>query len=382
MALCSHCGAVLVRFQIKSLNTVLALTISAIALGLPALLAPLFIVNLYGRERSDTVFTGVASLWTGTLWPLALMVLSFVMLIPGIWLCALLLVFLCLMRGRRTWWLPHTFRLAETLDEWAMPDVFMVGALVAYTRLRALASIDVAAGGWCWFGFAMIVMALRILVDHEQIWSAIGGESPEIGKAGRIVCRTCALALPLASIGSRCPRCRSLVHARKPGSFDRALAFLIAAYLLYVPANLLPVLKIVQLAGPNDSTILGGIKGLAEAGMWPLAIIVFTASIAIPMLKLVGLTWCLVETRQRSAAQLIERTRLYRGIGRIGRWSNIDVFVVSILTALMQFDLLGTIHVETGAVAFGAVVVLTMLASRLFDSRIMWDAAAFEYERH
>jgi paraquat-inducible protein A len=360
----------------------LALTLTAITLSVPAMLEPLFIVNVYGRARANVIFTGVASLWTGTLWPLALMVLSFAMLIPAVWLGALLIVLLCLTGSSRPLWLPYAFRTAEALDQWAMPDVFMVGSVVAYTRLRALAATDVAAGGWCFFVFAMVVMALRILIDREQIWSAIGGESQAPDDSDRLIlaCPACALALPEAFRSKPCPRCKAAVRERKPESFNQALAVLLAAYLLYVPANLLPVLKVVQLGGSTDSTIVGGIRELAEAGMWPLAIIVFTASIAIPILKLIGLAWCLNRTRQRSASRLIERTLLYRIIDRIGRWSSIDVFVVSILTALMQFGMLGTVRADAGAVAFGAVVVLTMLASRVFDSRIMWDAGGVEHE--
>jgi len=110
---------------------------------------------------------------------------------------------------------------------------------------------------------------------------------------------------------------------------------------------LLPVLEVAQMGSrPQQSTILGGIKELADAGMWPLAIVVFTASIAIPMLKLVGLSWCLIAARQHSVARLRERTSLYRFIDLIGRWSNVDVFVVSILTALVQFDVLSTVRAE------------------------------------
>jgi paraquat-inducible protein A len=361
------------------LNSGFALVVAAIALGVPALLEPLFIVNVYGRQRYNAVLTGVASLWTGTLWPLALMVLSFVMLIPMIWLVTLLMVFLCLRRDRRPRWLPYAFRIAETLDEWAMPDVFMVGALVAYTRLRALASTDVAIGGWCFFAFAMVVMALRRVVEPEQIWNAIAPEaSGVVATEGAITCPICALVLSPEAEGTSCPRCRSIVVSRKPASFERTMALLIAAYLLYIPANLLPVLRIVQLGRPQDSTIFGGIRELAEAGMWPLAIIVFTASLAIPIVKLLGLTWCIVEARHRSASRLVERTWLYRVIELIGRWSNVDVFVVSILTALVQFDVISNVRAEPGAVAFGAVVVLTMLASRVFDARIMWDAAGLQ----
>jgi paraquat-inducible protein A len=378
MASCLRCKAPLARYHGKSFNTGLALIISVVTLSIPAFTEPLFVVNLYGQERYNTVFSGITSLFTDTLWPLALMVLGFIFIIPAVWLGALLLVFVCLVRNSRPQWLPRTFRMAQMVDEWAMPEVFMIGAVVAYTRLRELTTVQVTSGGWCFFALAIMVMMLRLVVDHQQIWTTIGKELIEPAEGGdRVICPTCELPLSRASIGSPCPRCTSIVVRRKANSFNVTLALLASAYLLYIPANLLPVLRIVQLGRPNDSTILGGIRELAGTGMWPLAIIVFIASIAIPLLKLMGLSWCLAETWKQRGRSVIERTRLSRFIGRIGRWSNIDVFMVSVLTALMQFDLLGTVKAEAGAVAFGSVVILTMLASRLFDSRIMWDAAGF-----
>jgi paraquat-inducible protein A len=166
------------------------------------------------------------------------------------------------------------------------------------------------------------------------------------------------------------------VELRNPDAYQRTVALVIAAYILYVPANLLPVLSIVRFGTEQASTILEGVHGLLESGMWPLALIVFLASIAVPIIKLFGLTWLLISTRQRDSHRLVTRTRTYRAIDLIGRWSNVDVFAISILTALLQFDVLITVRAEPGAVAFGAVVLLTMLASRMFDPRIMWDVAA------
>jgi paraquat-inducible protein A len=154
------------------------------------------------------------------------------------------------------------------------------------------------------------------------------------------------------------------------------VALVIAAYLLYIPANLLPVLSLVQFGRTDSKTILEGARELLDTGMWPLALIVLMASIAVPIMKLFGLTWFLISTRHRDSRRLVARTRTYRAIDLIGRWSNVDVFVISISAALLQFDMLTTVRAEPGAVAFGAVVLLTMLASRMFDPRIMWDAAA------
>ena len=123
------------------------------------------------------------------------------------------------------------------------------------------------------------------------------------------------------------------------------------------------------------STILGGVHELIINNLWPLAIVVFTASIVVPLTKLLGLTLMLVMTRMHSARWLVSRTRLYRLLDMIGRWSNIDLFMISLLVALVQFGNLTTIRPEPGAIAFAAVVVVTMIASRCFDTRLMWDSA-------
>jgi len=147
-----------------------------------------------------------------------------------------------------------------------------------------------------------------------------------------------------------------------------------AGFILYVPANLLPVLSIVRFGHVDDNTILSGVVELIQNDLWPLAVIVFAASIVLPLLKLCGLTWMLIATRSRSAALLLLRTRFYRMIDLVGRWSNIDVFMVSILVAILQFGALTSVHAGDGLIAFAGVVLVTMIATETFDSRLMWDA--------
>lgn len=148
-----------------------------------------------------------------------------------------------------------------------------------------------------------------------------------------------------------------------------------AAAALYVPANLLPVLTLVSFGRGAPSTILGGVMELAAAGDWPLAALVFFASITVPLLKLIGLTVMLVSIRRRAQTRLRERTVLYRIVDAIGRWSMIDVFVVSILTALVRMGFLASVYPGPGVLAFCGVVILTILAAMSFDARLMWDAA-------
>src|SRR5262249_49927260 len=156
-------------------------------------------------------------------------------------------------------------------------------------------------------------------------------------------------------------------HRRKPRSIEQTLAYVIAGYLLYIPANTLPVLTTVQFGREQHNTILSGVLELIRNDLWPLAIIVFTASIVLPLVKLFGLTWMMLGTRYGWSSFLVTRTRLYRSIDTVGRWSNIDIFSVAVLVAILQFGTLTAVHAGAGLVAFAAVVIITMLATSMFD---------------
>lgn len=172
---------------------------------------------------------------------------------------------------------------------------------------------------------------------------------------------------------ARCPRCGAPLHARRTNSIHRTWALVISAAILYVPANLLPVMTVTSLGKTQSDTILSGVIYLLHHGMWPLALVVFVASVAVPLLKLGVLTYLLVSVQLRSTRRLVDRTRLYRITELVGRWSMVDIYVVTILVALVQLGALATIEAQMGAVYFGSVVVLTMLAAETFDPRLIWD---------
>jgi paraquat-inducible protein A len=161
---------------------------------------------------------------------------------------------------------------------------------------------------------------------------------------------------------------------RKRNSIDRTVALVIAGAALYFPANILPIMAVGRIGRPHPDTIVTGIGELVRRGYWPLALIVLFASVLVPVLKLVSLTWFVVSVRRRWVWALRFRTRLYRWIDAVGRWSNIDVFMISLLVALVQFGVLATVEAKAGAVAFAAVVIITMFAAEAFDPRLMWDA--------
>jgi paraquat-inducible protein A len=201
---------------------------------------------------------------------------------------------------------------------------------------------------------------------------------------GLLSCHVCGLVskTPRTGGAAHCPRCSAKLHVRKPDSIARTWALLIAAGIMYVPANLLPMMETSSLFGSQDDTIMSGVVYLWHSGSWDLALIVFIASIMVPLLKLIALTLLLVSVQRRSVWQPVQRTRLYRLVELVGRWSMLDIYVVTILAALVQIGSLATIKAGPAAMAFGAVVVLTMFAAMQFDPRLIWDPLQKERIEH
>lgn len=196
--------------------------------------------------------------------------------------------------------------------------------------------------------------------------------------AGLWRCHGCASVCeaPAGAERMRCPRCDATIVARRPDSIGRTWAWLLAATALYLPANLLPVTATTSLAGAQLDTIFSGIVYLWEDGSWALAMIVFIASIVVPVAKLLLLSLLLISVQEGETRWRGLRAQAYRGLEIVGRWSMLDIFVVAMLAGLVQVESLAELRPGPGAMAFGAVVVLTMLATRSFDPRLIWDTPA------
>jgi len=184
-------------------------------------------------------------------------------------------------------------------------------------------------------------------------------------------CHACGKVSPVS--WGKCPRCGTDLHLRKPGSIQKTVALLLAATLLYIPANLLPIMVVSEIGGTTASTILEGMVEFWKAGAYPIAIVIFTASILIPLVKIVALVWlCAAATGKVHPSPAI-LGKVYFFTELMGRWSMVDVFVVGILVAMVQLGAFMTITPGPGALAFCGVVVLTMFAAMSFDPRLLWD---------
>ncbi|TWI55621.1 paraquat-inducible protein A [Pseudomonas duriflava] len=195
---------------------------------------------------------------------------------------------------------------------------------------------------------------------------------PYARELGLCLCHTCGYACSLDA--HKCPRCESVVHARKTNSLARTWALLLAGLIFYIPANLLPVMFTNMLGSGSENTIMSGVIEFWKGGSWDIALLIFIASIAVPCVKFAVLGTLLITCQRRSRWAMRERAKLYRFVELIGYWSMLDVLVVALVAALVQFRTLSSIEPRIGILFFGLVVVLTMLAAMSFDPRLIWDA--------
>lgn len=203
-------------------------------------------------------------------------------------------------------------------------------------------------------------------------------QTPAANQIQYISCSRCRLVCrPPTAASERtifCPRCFAALHHRRPNSIHRTWALIIAACIFYIPANILPITHVVSFGKAQSDTILSGVVYFITSGMWPIALVIFIASILVPLFKLIILTGLLVSVHRKSAWRPRQRAQLYRMTEAVGRWSMLDIFVVTILVALVRLGSIASVEAGPGALFFAAVVVLTMFAVMSFDPRLIWDS--------
>jgi len=187
-------------------------------------------------------------------------------------------------------------------------------------------------------------------------------------------CHTCGLAVNMNKQShAECPRCGSEVHFRKPDSVNRAWAFLIAAFIMYIPANTEPMMRTVSLGNESADTIMSGVIYFLSHGDWHLALVIFAASVMLPLLKIIAIAYILISIQRGSTKRKMEKTKLYRIAELLGKWSMLDIFVVGLMVMLVQLGSLTTINPGPACIAFALVVILTMFAEEALDPKLIWD---------
>lgn len=374
---CPRCHKSFRRVRSSTFTHLISYSVAALVFCVLAAIAPFIRVTLYGRFQVSSLWTGPHMLQEQNLEPLAMVVIFTTLVLPVAELVLMNIVLLGPSFGIPATISAHAFRWVKKMALWAMLEVYLLGFLVAYKRLSAMTYVHIDTAVYALILAIVFTALMETELDSEDIWRRLGrNHAPQTGDDAEewIGCDLCFMASKHTP-GSDCPRCGHTLHVRKKNSLEHTWAYVIAAALCYIPANYFPVMNITQLSSTTSYTIIGGMMEFWDQGFLPLALLIFVASILIPLSKIVMLVYMLDATRKRSSSNLLLRTRIYRLIRFIGRWSMVDIFMASIMVALVQFGQIANITSGIGGVYFCAVVIFTMLAVESFDARLMWDSA-------
>lgn len=374
---CTRCGNELYRHIPRSLDRSLALYISTLILMVIANVYPFITMQTAGIEATNLVFSGGLALYQFGMAELGIVVFLTSILFPFVCVIGMLFLLVPAKFGQLAPYYGPVYRMVKMFEPWSLLSVFMLGTLISIVKLQSLAAVVPGLG---MVGFVLMLItysAARANFDPEVIWQFCSVKqlaADEVDPKARVVsCHTCGLLRPDAPDLHHCERCGDKVHHRVIESIQKTWAYLMAACIMLVPANIYPVMTVKKLGQGSPDTILSGVMKLMQAGMFGLAFIVLFASIVVPVLKLTALTFLLRSVSNGSDWRPRDRTLLYRITEMVGAWSMVDVFLVGLLSGLVSLGLLATIEPGIGATFFGAAVILTMIAAHNFDPRLIWD---------
>ncbi len=353
-AQCVRCHSVLESYAAFTPTAWLAVILTAFISLFFANIYPVATLYLQGQGQAATFFDAVSVVWRDGYQEVAIVTFAAGFLLPVFHLCLLAAVLLPLSFGRLPVYFEWAIKIIDYLKPWCMVPVFLVGILVSVVKLAGLASLVVGVGLFATACATVFITSLSRLGEHRLRFMAL-----DLGVPAQ---------LP------------ELQKPPSPAKIKQVWALILAAVILYIPANLLPIMQITSVGGTSSHTIMGGVIELFQMGSWDIALVVFVASVMVPVFKLLALSVLLALTQFGAMQGLPKRTQIYRVVEFIGQWSMLDVFVVILLSALGQFGTLLRIEPGSGAIAFGAVVILTMLAALSFDPRLAWRRAG--HRRH
>ncbi|AWL12144.1 uncharacterized protein HMF8227_01671 [Saliniradius amylolyticus] len=355
---CPRCGAHLTTYRHRAFDRVLACAMAALIFLILAVPFEFLSFSARGQSEHITIIQGLATLVDNDYWFLAIIQVVAIFAIPLSILLGLLYVLLPLKAGILAPQARFVMTLTLALLPWGMAEIFLVGALVSLIKIASMADIGLGMSFYAYIAFTLCFILTLKFLDPAQLKMAVLQERQLQHHE------------------------RSPLTARQASeSIQRTWALLLTATLLYIPSNLLPIMYTRVLGEDEPSTILGGVITLWKSGSYPIAIIIFVASVFVPVAKLLVLGWLNYSVQKGHQQRPRERQVAYQITEFIGRWSMVDVFVVAILVSLIQLGNAMSVYPGPAAIAFCGVVVLTMLAAITFDSRLIWHSQNLEYDR-
>ncbi|MBA4368990.1 MAG: paraquat-inducible protein A [Desulfobacterium sp.] len=377
---CVQCDAVLQKTEKGDTDTTLALILAGIILFILINSFPFLTFRMSGQLQETTLITGIEMFFIQGWWPIGLLVFLATIISPALHLLGLLYILLPLKFGLKMPGVTRIMRIVTAFQPWSMIEIFMLGILVTVVKLSNDGEITAGISLFALMAFTFVQAAIFYTFNPLLIWEKceVGADlqlDKEKCDMDLIQCHICGLLCPDENKTDKffCQRCGANLHKRKQNSISRTWALILTAVIFYIPANVFPITNIISFGDYQTDTILSGVIYFIKTGMWPLALIIFTASIFVPLLKLIILSFLLISVQLKTTWRQKDRTRIYRITEAIGRWSMVDIFAITVLIALVNMGAIATVRVEPAALYFAAVVVFTMFAAMTFDPRLIWD---------
>lgn len=375
--ICKRCKHVLRNLKHNWESRVTALILTSFILFICSNSFSFLSVEAGFQTQSANLLSGVLALINNDQTTLALLVFLTIFALPLIELLALSYVFISKSLNKKPLGIRLCLKFLVHSRAWNMLDIFMVGVLVTSVKLGESATLIPGIG---LFSFSCLIVTLIIINLHlnfHALWSWYRADNyfACVTDKQLSACLTCraTIGISLTDQNRPCPRCHSKVRPRVRYSLQKTSALLVTAAILYIPALMLPIMTVTSFGRQSQDTILSGVIYLFGGGLWFIGSVVFIASIVVPILKLLTLAYLLWSVHYQHQTHRHVRQRLFKLTEFIGRWSMIDVFVITLLVALVQFGIIMNIRPEPAALAFAAVVIITMIAVETFDTRLLWD---------
>lgn len=377
-AVCPRCKTVLTSHQTESCKRLVGYAFSALFMLLLANVFPFVNMRVAGITNEISLSKIPEVMVAEDYASVATLFMLFVQLVPAF--CMITVILLCLHSSLPLPLKKVMGKILFQLKNWGMAEIFLAGVLVSFVKLMAYGDIGIGTSFIPFVLFCVLQLLVFQRLDRRWLWNEIAPPPdlpavPQSGVSGLSqglrACLCCTAILPAGQLV--CPRCHSHGQARRKHSLQWTIALLITSIMLYIPSNLMPIMITESLGNRMGSTIMSGVILLWSTGSYPVAMVIFVASIMVPSLKMLALGWLCWSANGKGKQDRERLHVVYEVVEFVGRWSMIDVFVIAVLSAMVRIGRLMSIYPAIAAVLFASVVILTMFAAMTFDPRLLWD---------
>ncbi|WP_235591426.1 paraquat-inducible protein A [Pseudoalteromonas sp. H71] len=378
MAICPHCHHKLCEANVNHDNRIVALSFSALLMLLSSMFYPFLSFSSNGITQTITLPDAARILFNYDSELLGLFIDLSIIALPMSLLIILIPLHLGILKTLPQGIARRLLKFTLALEPWIMSEIFLIGVLVSMVKIMSLADISFGASFWAYAAFVFLYIAALVHLNRPRLWAQIKPEKKLEGveHAKRAIdenIKACHVCHQLCT-SNICQRCHTKTHVRNPYSVQKATAWLITSIVCFIPANVLPIMNTTSLGDETPSTLIGGVILLWKSGSYPIAGIIFFASVVVPLAKACVLSFLCIMVTKPANRHTKSYTRIYQLTEFIGKWSMIDVFVVAILVALVQLGNLMSVTPGLGIAFFTVMVICQMMAAHSFDPRLLWDS--------